>query len=46
MDFNSAQILMSVDSHICRVTVMAADSLFKRDILKLPDPFAVVTFRS
>jgi len=26
-----------------RVTVVAADSLAKRDVFRLPDPFAVVT---
>lgn len=26
-----------------RVTVVAADALIKRDVFRLPDPFAIVT---
>ncbi len=29
--------------HSARVSVVAADSLAKRDVFRLPDPFAIVT---
>ncbi|KAJ3375809.1 E3 ubiquitin-protein ligase pub1 [Allomyces arbusculus] len=38
--------MASVDSHrtrSIRLTVIAADGLYKRDVFRLPDPFAVVT---
>ncbi|KAJ8330447.1 hypothetical protein BDV3_003077 [Batrachochytrium dendrobatidis] len=31
------------DSRIVRLAVVAADGLYKRDVFRLPDPFAVVT---
>ncbi|WWD16351.1 hypothetical protein CI109_100777 [Kwoniella shandongensis] len=33
-------------SRVIRVTIVAADSLIKRDILRLPDPFAIVSVDS
>ncbi|KAJ3391199.1 hypothetical protein HDU92_009154 [Lobulomyces angularis] len=35
--------MASSDSRVVKVTVVAADGLYKRDFLKLPDPFAVIT---
>ncbi|CAO3678688.1 unnamed protein product [Umbelopsis vinacea] len=34
---------MPADTRLVRLTVIAADGLYKKDLFKLPDPFAVVT---
>ena len=34
---------MSTDTRKIRITIIAADGLYKRDLLRFPDPFAVVT---
>ncbi|BFZ57415.1 hypothetical protein PYCC9005_004467 [Savitreella phatthalungensis] len=34
---------MATDTRKIRLTVIAADGLYKRDLLRFPDPFAVVT---